>query len=346
MGASARRTWRAVQWIGLSATALLLVGLVVSPSISLAVLWNVVIPLIPATLLISPMLWRNSCPLATLNQLTNRVGPRRVPGARRGAATAILGIFLLAVLVPARRFVFNTDGPALAVTILLVAVAALLMGALFDMKAGFCNAFCPVLPVERLYGQRPLLRIGNARCPSCTNCSSACIDLSAHKSIPQLLGRARSSPAWLRTPFGAFSAAFPGFVLAYFMAVDASAASAGAIYVGALTLAGASYVFVTLAVRALELPSTRVIPTLAALAAGLYYWFAAPSVAETLGVRGAGGQLLRASALALVVAWWWNAQRTGSTSGKVALRDVALRPNQGTPVGGAPSPKKPDRGEA
>ena len=337
MRANARRAWQVVQWIGLATTLALLVGLVVRPTVSLAVLWNVVIPLIPATLLISPMLWRNSCPLATLNQLTNRVGRREVPGPRLVTATAILGILLLAVLVPARRFLFNTDGPALAVTILLVGGAAFLMGAIFDMKAGFCNAFCPILPVERLYGQRPLLRIGNARCPTCTQCSSACIDLSARKSIPQLLGRSRSSSAWLTTPFGGFSAAFPGFVLAYFMAVDASPASAGSIYLGALTLAGASYLFVTLAVRTFDLPFMRVFPTLAALAAGLYYWFAAPSMADTLGAPGAGGQLLRACALALVVVWWWNAQRTGS---------LADRPVHRTPLGGAPSPHKPDRGEA
>ncbi len=336
-GSNARRLWQVVQWIGLAATLALLGGLVVRPTISLAVLWNIIIPLIPATLLVSPMLWRNSCPLATLNQLTNRPGRRSAPRARLEVTTAILGILLLAVLVPARRFLFNTDGPVLAATIVLVAIVALLMGATFDMKAGFCNAFCPILPVERLYGPSPLLRIGNARCPTCTHCSSACIDLSAHKSIPQLLGRTRASSAWLRTPFGLFSAAFPGFVLAYFMAIDASPASAGAIYLGALMLAGASYLFVALAVRALDLPSTRVLPTLAALAAGLYYWFAAPSMAETLGVSGTGGLLLRTTALALVIAWWWNAQRSGG---------LALRPAPRTPTGGAPPSKKPDRGEA
>lgn len=341
VGATASWIWRAVQWIGLAATAALLIGLFVRPTSSLALLWNVVIPLVPATLLISPMLWRNSCPLATLNQLTNQVGRQSLPRERLGTAAAVLGIVLLAVLVPARRFVFNTEGPALATVILLVAAAAMVMGVLFDMKAGFCNAFCPVLPVERLYGQRPLLRIGNVRCAPCTHCSSACIDLSPGKSIPQLLGRARNSRAWLRTPFGVFSAAFPGFVLAYFMAVEGSAASAGVIYLGTLTLAAASYLFVVLAVRVFGLPSTRALPTLAALAAGLYYWFSAPSIAATLGVPGAGGPFLRTSALALVVAWWWKAQRDGNP----VPRPVP-GPVRGAPGGGVGSPQQPDRGEA
>ena len=331
------RIWRVIQWIGLAATLILLGGLVASPEVSLNLLWNVIIPLIPASLLISPMLWRNSCPLATLNQLTNRVGRKSVPVARVAGFAASLGILLLAILVPARRFLFNTDGTILAVTIILVAIAALVMGAVFDMKAGFCNGFCPVLPVERLYGQRPLLRIRNARCPTCTHCSSACIDLSADKAIPQLLGRTRHSAAWLGTPFGVFAGAFPGFVLAYFMAVDSSPESAGSIYFGALTLAGASYAVVVLAVRVFNLPSTRVFPTLAGLAAGLYYWFAAPNMAEAMGAGGAGSPILRTLAIALVVGWWWNAQRV---TGEVH-RATARVPHRGAHI-----LHKPDRGDA
>ena len=56
------------------------------------------------------------------------------------------------MLVPARRFLCNEHGIALAVVVISVAVAALAFGAVFDFKAGFCNAICPGLPVEKLYG--------------------------------------------------------------------------------------------------------------------------------------------------------------------------------------------------
>ncbi len=309
VSAPVRPLWQLVQLIGVVATVGLLAGLIWRPEPSLGLLWNVAIPLVPASLLVSPLLWRNACPLATLNQATNRFANGRRTGARFAVRAGAVGIALLLVLVPARRVLFNTDGPVLAATILLVAIAALVAGALLDMKAGFCNAFCPVLPVERLYGQSPLLRIGNARCATCTRCSSACIDLTPDRSISQLLGRSRRSSRWLTTPFGAFAAAFPGFVLAYFTAVDAPLSAAGSVYLRVGLLCAASYVLVFAAVRALELPATRVLPSLGAVAAGLYYWYAGPTVAEALGGGEAAGGLLRALALGLVGVWWLRAQR-------------------------------------
>src|SRR5690606_14283352 len=149
--------------------------------------------------------------------------------ALRWAAPA--GVALLALLVPARRFLFNVDGSALAAVIVAVAVLALVSGFVFERKAGFCNAICPVLPVERLYGQRPLARVGTAHCPSCSLCTTrGCLDVSAEKALPQLLGPARRSTRWLLTPYGAFAAAFPGFVLAYSVIPDVAPVEVGRVY--------------------------------------------------------------------------------------------------------------------
>ena len=97
----------------------------------LGLLWNVAIPVLPAVFLVNPMLWRNACPLATLNKATgDRFGTRQLLGA--GTRAGALGIVLLFVMVPARRFLFNTDGIALAVTIVLVATLALVAGFLYS----------------------------------------------------------------------------------------------------------------------------------------------------------------------------------------------------------------------
>ncbi len=337
VSAPARTVWQLVQLVGVVATVGLLAGLIWRPEPSLALLWNIAIPLVPASLLLSPLLWRNACPLATLNQAMNRFARGRRAGARFAVQAGVVGIALLAVLVPARRVLFNTDGPVLAATILLVALVALVAGALLDMKAGFCNAFCPVLPVERLYGQSPLLRIGNARCPTCTRCSSACIDLTPDRSISQLLGRSRRSSRWLLTPFGAFAAAFPGFVLAYFTAVDSPLSVAGSVYLRVVLLCAASYVLVFAAVRALELPAARVLPTLGALAAGLYYWYAGPTVAEALGGGETASLLLRALALGLVGTWWLSAR------GRSGPRRVAALGHTPAPDSGARRPAEGGR---
>ncbi len=75
------------------------------------------IPLIPASLLVTPHLWRNVCPLATLNKATNFLGGRRLLTPRIAGVTGPAGIVLLALMVPARRFLFNTDAAVLAVAI-------------------------------------------------------------------------------------------------------------------------------------------------------------------------------------------------------------------------------------
>lgn len=299
--------WAAVQALGVTLTGALLLSLVLAPEPTLAVLWKVVIPLVPAVLLVSPLLWRNACPLATLNLLANGPGGAKTRGRATRIASAT-GIALFLLLVPARRFLFNVDGPALAGAILAVAGVAVLLGALFDAKTGFCAGICPVLPVERLYGQSPLIRIGNARCASCTACARACLDLSPRKSIRQLLGPARSSAAWVLTPFGAFAAGFPGFVFGYFTLSDVGLSQAAAVYAHVGLWTAVSWAVVAGLALLPGASAARLLPTLGAAAAGLYYWFAVPDLSATLGLPAAGADHLRVAALGLVVAWWVGAR--------------------------------------
>lgn len=297
-----------VQVAGVLATLLLVVTLVLRPDSALLVLWNVLIPLVPASLLLSPLLWRNVCPLATFTTAANGAFGRRPLGNGESLAAGTLGMVLLGVLVPARRFLFNTDGVALAVTIGVIGLLALVLGAFYDLKAGFCNAICPVLPVERLYGQRPLLQVGNPRCRPCTLCTHAgCIDLSPTKSIAQTLGRGRRSVRWLGRPFGVFAAAFPGFIIGYFTLQDGSLAAAPAVYLHVGLWSVGSFLVVAALVLIGRLTAARAMPTLAALAVGLYYWFTPATAVPALG----GGEVavagVRVLLLALVGAWWLRA---------------------------------------
>ena len=128
--------WKTAQAIGALATAVLLVGLVAQPEVGLFILWNVLIPLVPISLLLSPLIWRNVCPLATINMGLNRKAVTRKLTQKAAAKTGIVAVSLLVLLVPARRFLFNTDGMALAIVIVAVALLALVLGAFFDTKAG------------------------------------------------------------------------------------------------------------------------------------------------------------------------------------------------------------------
>lgn len=296
--------WAAAQWIGLALTPVLLVALVFWPRPALALLWYVVIPVLPATFLVSAQIWRNVCPLATLNTLTgNRIGSRRLDALwMRSMGGA--GVLLLAVMVPARRFVFNTDGPVLALTVLAVALLALIGGIFFDKKGGFCNAVCPVLPVERLYGQRPLLRVPNTRCQPCSSCTRiGCLDLAPQRSVLRMLGEAYMSRRWVVTAYGAFALAFPGFVAAYYLLEDGPPSTALQVYGSVLIWSAGSWLVLSTVFLLLRVPSARALLLCAVLAVGLYYWFVPAGIAGTFGLPTSFTWGVRALALTLVGFW-------------------------------------------
>lgn len=295
------RLWTAARRMGLPAVALLCAGLLLRPEPTLTIFWNVVIPLLPAVFLVHPALWRNVCPLATVG---GGAPEGRVP-ARWPAVAGWVGMALLFILVPGRRVLFNHDGTALAALVVVVAALAWLLGRLLPRKAGFCNGLCPVLPVERLYGQRPVISVSNPRCSDCTACAPVgCLDLSPRKTAAQLLGPARSNGRWTFTAFGGFAAAFPGLVLGYFLVEDTTWAGAPAVYATAWGLAFTSWMGVTAVVRATGVKARVALPALGATTLGLYYWFALPTALETVAVP-AASLPARAACLGLLAVWTW-----------------------------------------
>ena len=297
--------WKLAQWAGLVLTAVLLAALMMFPDATLNVLWNMVIPLLPAVFLVNPLIWRNVCPLATINSLSSKVaGSRRLMGSHIARVAWVVGIVLLAVMVPARRFLFNTNGAAMVVTIVLVAGLAVAGGIVFARRGGFCNAICPVLPVEKLYGQAPLLRTGTARCASCSACTPVgCLELAATKTVPQTVGKSRRDMHWITSSFGAFAAAFPGFVIGYFNTADGALSTAPMVYGRVLGFAALSFMVVAWVVVALRITSTKALPMLGILSFGLYYWYAAEGLGMAYGAPESGRWAVRGVALALMVFW-------------------------------------------
>lgn len=296
--------YSAAQTTGLLLTGALLAGLVARPGFTLHLLWDMVIPLLPAVFLVNPMIWRNVCPLATLNATAGqRMGMRHLIGRPLRVSWAI-GIVLLFIMVPARRFLFNQSGVALAVTIAAVAALAVVGGMLYSRRAGFCNSICPVLPVEKLYGQHPLVSMRSARCAACSLCTpSGCIDIAGEKTMMQTLGPARRSARWLATPFGLFSIAFPGFIVGYFTSQNGSLSTMFAVYLHVLQWAAASLLVLGALVFLTRSTSRVALPLLGGLSFGLYYWFAAPPLAEAYGGGEVAGLILRVAAGTLLGVW-------------------------------------------
>lgn len=306
--------WRTIQYAGLVAVVVLVALLFLAPAPALGWTWNVVVPLLPASFLVSPAIWRNVCPLATLNELPGRWGVGdRIPG--RWATSGTVAIIALALLIPGRRALLNTNAEAFAAAILALAVLALAMGLFFAGRAGFCNSLCPILPVERLYGQHPLVQVRGSRCATCTFCTPhGCIDLARDKALAQIFGSTRHSARWLFTPTGLFATAFPGLVLAYFTAADATVGPTFAPFGRALLFGGISLVGLSAIVFAARVRSALAMTLLGGLAFGLYYWYAAPGIATQLGLEGAAGNLIRLAAGLLLLAWLARARNRSQPS--------------------------------
>ena len=281
--------------------AALIVGLFVRPDITLDMLWYVLIPVLPATFLVNTALWRGVCPLATLNMLASR---QRDLALTRGwtTKTAAIGVGLLFVMVPARHLIFNTSGVWLGVTMTAVALLALGLGLVVRPKGGFCNSICPLLPVEKLYGQAPLISAPNPRCSPCTLCTAkGCLDLDPSKSLRAALGNSTTVRDWIRTPFGVFAAAFPGFIFGYFQVGDVATSHWYVAYGIILSFSLGSLALTAFLAAALRDSINRLLPVLGALAVGIYYWYAAPASLAAFGLP--GGILLRWVLVAFVAIW-------------------------------------------
>jgi|GEM_PF-4048083 len=125
-------------------TFAVIAGLFLQPNTKLSILWIVMIPVLPASFLIAPSLWRSVCLRATLSMLPNGLISQPMRSQRTPATLTSVGILLLVILVPERRFLFNEHGEIRTITILIVAASAAILGALFSLRSAFCYSFCPV----------------------------------------------------------------------------------------------------------------------------------------------------------------------------------------------------------
>jgi hypothetical protein len=297
--------------IGVVAVPLLLAGLLLAPELSLRVLWYAVVPILPATFFLNTTLWRSACPLATLNAWGNQLARPRPITPRVTAVLSIGGLLLFHLMVPARRFLFNVNGPALAVTILAVGALALALGAIYVVRSAFCNALCPVLPVEQLYGQAPLVPMTRGRCTTCTTCTPrGCLDLAGGRALVQVIGRERRTTAWLRTPNGLFIAGLPGFIIGYGLLTDGALATAPMTYATTLGWSLASVAIVAVLAMVFRLDSGRLFPLLGGVSGLLYYWFAGPAIAGAFAAGDGLATAIRVVGMGLAALWLWRAWPT------------------------------------
>lgn len=301
--------WDVARVLSVGAMLALIVVLVVSPRQGLLIWWGIAVPVLPLVWLLMAGLWRNICPLAAVNQVPRRTGlslSRTAPATWTKYAPAV-GMTVFFGMVASRPLLFDRSGVATAVAMGTTLLGAFLGGVLLKGKSGWCSSVCPLLPVQRLYGQAPLAVIPNSHCQPCVGCTKNCYDFNP--KIAWLADVNDPDERWsgLRV---LFAGAFPGVVVAYFTTPpSASAAEVYARFVLALAASIGTYV----ALRTLlAVSDVKMTALYAAIAISLFYWWASAVLADSIfgNPEHLTIWLLRAGVIACALAFVRNAFRT------------------------------------
>jgi len=173
--------------------------------------WTVLLPLLVLFIVLAGFYrWRAVCPLAALGELGRRLPrrfQRRVPDWLERGHLVVPFTFLAAMLV-LRHVATNGDGRWIAGLLIGLALAAVATNALFTGKT-WCNFFCPVGVVERIYTDpSSLLPSANSQCVRCTACKKSCPDIDQENNYwRELMANGRRMATY----------AFPGLVLAFYV---------------------------------------------------------------------------------------------------------------------------------
>ncbi len=299
--------WLAARMVTLAAGVALCVVLVAAPDTGLKVFWKVLVPLLPIVWFAMPGLWRNLCPLAASNQLPRVLRftrARTVPTAL-SRHSYVIAVAAFLTLVPLRKVVFNSNGPATAGLLVAALALAFVGGFVFKGKSGWCSSICPLLPVQRMYGETPFLLVRNSHCEPCVGCAKNCFDFNPR--VAKLADLSDDDPHY-SGPRRFFPAAFPGLVLGFFSMPDSPGQSAAWVY-GRIGLYVAASVAIFFAAEVfLPISAHKLTAIFAAFALNAFYWYSVPTLVDTIASptgdpRTAVVWIGRALVLALTIPW-------------------------------------------
>ena len=301
------RFWHAVRFVSIAAFIAVIVVTVVRPADGLTFFWGIVIPVLPAVFLIAPGAWRNVCPLAGANQaprylgVTKQIAP---PAWLRNHGFTIASTLFVGIALP-RKVSFNRNGVALAVLLGSLLIGAALGGRFLKGKSGWCSSICPLLPVQRAYGQTPFIGVANSHCRPCLGCTKNCYDCNPKVAY---IADMNDADQGFRGPRRLFVGAFPGLVLGYFLVPDAGRLSNLEVYGRcAFWIAGTIAIFSILD-NVLRLSPNLLPPLFGAAAFTLFYWFGSRKVSAALGTLVGGNwhaivPPVRVAAAVIAVIW-------------------------------------------
>jgi NADPH-dependent 2,4-dienoyl-CoA reductase/sulfur reductase-like enzyme/ferredoxin len=272
-----RGFWLAARVLVLLGTFGICALLVIQPPLGLLLWWRLIVPSLPLALVLAPGIWRQVCPMAFLNQApraTKTSLGKELPGWLKNAAfgIAVAGfVGAVALRVP----VLNQTGWAVAAGMMLVLALALLGGFVFKGRSGWCGTFCPLGPIQRVYGQAPPLVVKNGYCEPCLGCQKNCYDFNPRGAVfadmndddPRYTGQRRL-----------FFGLLPGLILGYFAQGPHPAYGEPLHLTILLAACAASAGLYGLAITYFPLAPYRVAAVFTAASLIAFYYFSGPTI--------------------------------------------------------------------
>ena len=213
------RAWRGIRAVSL-VFALVVAGLLIAdPDTGLFLMWKVIIPALPLLFMVAPGVWRNICPLATSNQTPRALGITKAlnPPNWLKEYGYVIAISLFVGFVILRKIGLDDNGPLSALLLLGAMTGAFAGGMVLKGKSGWCSTMCPLLPVQRIYGQTPFTLVANNHCQPCVGCAKNCYDFNPRAAY---LADLNDNDGYWAGRRRFFVGAFPGLVLGFFATAD------------------------------------------------------------------------------------------------------------------------------
>ncbi len=308
------KLWHAARFLSVAATFGLVTLLFVRPTAGITIWWGFFIPVLPLVFFLAPGLWRNVCPMAALNQTPRlfRFARGLKPPARLAEYGYVIAIALFLSIAASRKVIFNSNGRALAVLLLAALASAFVGGLIFKGKSGWCSSMCPLLPVQRVYGQTPFLVLPNSHCQPCVGCTRNCYDFNPRVAyLADLYDDDRHYSSYRMF----FVGAFPGFVLAFYRVPTPPAISIPEMYLQFAVYVIASAGSFFLLNSFLRVTPNKITALYGAAALNTYYWYNFPKLAAqlhtsfSLTIPDAAVWSARGVVLLLTLVWAWRTYR-------------------------------------
>jgi nitrite reductase (NADH) large subunit len=299
--------WHAIRIASVLAYLALCVSLFIAPSGGQFAFFKVIVPLLPILFFTAPGLWRNICPLAASNQAPRVLGFTRaltVPDWLKKYG-ALISIVLFFGITSTRIAFFNSNGAGLSILLLLTIVNAFIAGLSFKGKSGWCSSICPLLPLQRVYGQTPFANVPNSHCQPCVGCTKNCYDF--RPSVAYQADLHDPDPSWT-APRKLFVSALPGYILGFFLLVDHPGLALPEVYLRLAMFFLASVGLFYALQAMLSISTTLLVALWASIAINIFYWFSGITLAESFHqITGVEALWLRwpIRAIVLVLSLFW-----------------------------------------